>query len=1174
MKQHFYPMLLDLKGLVTNSFHASMSRQPITGTIKQDINTAEHGFHSFLTKFFDPMMDVVGSPRHVIAVLDDGHQIRKAAYSPYKAKRPEIKAKLDPLENEQLEMAYRYASRFILAIGGTTVRLKNQEADDIIAYLTNTLAPHVPLTISTIDKDLLQLADRANIFRNGEYVTEFKPNVPFDLIPLYLSILGDTSDGFPGVAGMGPKAWENLFLELGADGLRQVAKLLADKNKRDFRVLAEKSHNKELPKLISVWDEWQTQYFLACLHPEICETATSSLDWQKRCPLLPELEALFTEAGVLDLLPNYAKFCTTSTLVTQHNCEAVLSRMSKVLEDTPFVSFDYESYDPNPNKAHLEITKGRTYINKMQHVPTGCSFNFGDNLQHTVYFSVGHKDTDNLPLTVLTRVFDMVENAGLDLVAHNVDFEGTLTRLNLGRELHSWQDTRTYSHHLDEDGDNSLKDLSNRYLRYKQQTYDEVIASVEGAVTMADLSGHDTLMYAADDSMVTAHLQWFFLLRTLLEGTFDFCYEYEGDAVDMLSRPYCHGVKLDVDKMAELTAADEETCRVHLEKAKQIMAEYCKKPDYDAIERYYADQSNYVAYKAKRDLAKSKPGSTPQQYMDHVSAKLKEFKDALFTNSVYVVPYEVPIPSPFTPTPALLTKVAAKIGLPALTKTTKAALSDYLESTEAFNEQQETFLVLLRDAIPCFKARQGEAYEALRAFSDNLLLEGKTTKVEGTVLNLDSSTQIRYIMYLMLGLPVRIRTKPAMKSIRREAGLPGAPASDDSAIDFALANDCAGDDSWKGDLLRTISTYAKASTRLSNYWKPYPLWMDENHMLHPGYLTPGTVTRRPSGSNPNLLQVSKGNVRKCFIPRSSDNVIVSVDFASQELRVLASVTGDKNFLSAYIHPEGEADKDLHTMTGCGIAPALARRYPGDLLAQLQLDENGKVDYEWYLSQLQFLSDVEQGKVQAERGQVSVAKFLKFVRGVSKTVNFGAGYGGTAQTVSIQAMIPLEDAETAVDGMMRTYPGILTWKAKVYAFARKHGYVATTYGSRRHCGNGLNTGANSAKSRWERQLANFLIQGQCGDLLKVVLKGAKKTRLFEETGSFLIAAVYDEILSEVPKANVYEYLHRLADIMEIKMPGIVVPMVADCSFGPSWGTQIEVGVRPTRERIESVLADLA
>ena len=73
---------------------------------------------------------------------------------------------------------------------------------------------------------------------------------------------------------------------------------------------------------------------------------------------------------------------------------------------------------------------------------------------------------------------------------------------------------------------------------------------------------------------------------------------------------------------------------------------------------------------------------------------------------------------------------------------------------------------------------------------------------------------------------------------------------------------------------------------------------------------------------------------------------------------------------------------------------------------------------------------------------------------------------------------------------------------------------------------------------------------------------------------LLAPIYDELLSEVPKVNLHEYLHGLADLMEVVMPGMTLRMKADCSFGDTWGHQIEVGLRPTQETIDAALAKLA
>lgn len=1166
--KNYTPLLLDLKGLVYNAYHASMSREPLRGTVKVDINTAEHGFASFVSKFFEPMLDIVDSPLHMIAVVDDGNVFRKSLYRDYKVNRDARKEKLDPLENAEIEKCTQMVKGFLSALGVTFVQLKGQEADDVIAYLTEKLYTRWPVIIATIDKDLLQLYPKASLFRNGVIQTTYIEGLPSHLIPLYISIVGDATDGLPGVDGLGPKAWETMVRDFGIDGMEELDTLVKGRRNGEIRRAADLGANTAFKKASAQWDHWYTQYQCAMLHPEICEGAKVTLNWYRRCPTADRLHNALLKAGALDLYNDFAKFCYKKTLVTADNLDSALAQLHGLLDETPCAPFDYETFEREPNANHLKAVNGRSYVNMLNSELTGCSFAVGNNLQHVFYISVEHKDTSNVPKECITRVFKELERRGIDTVAHNMGFERTITKIQLNHELACVEDTRAYSHHLDENTENGLKYISKIYLNYDQETYEETLQKFN-ARHMADLTGEQVLSYACDDSFVTGHAYQLLALRCQLEGTAGFIYDYECNAVHAFSAAYITGVKLDRVELERQKTADEKLCSDKLAEVHRLLAEHCTEPNFEAIGVMYEDQKTYVEYKAKR-AARNRGETSEEVIKEKAKEALNKFKLAIKQSSVYIKPYEEKQSIEFIPTPAKLSGIADLLGLPKIEKVTKAALSDYLSDTTPETEEQTKFISLLLNAVGELGKRAGAGYEELKLYCEQVYSDSMPTITRGTVVNLDSPKCISAILYLLLALPIRIRTDVQPGSIRSEARLLGNPATDDSAVDFALANDCEGDSAWKAEVLKAFAEYAKASTRISNYWKPYPLWMDENDTLHPQYLSPGTVTRRPTGSNPNLLQVSKGDVRRCFIPSSPENVIVSVDFASQELRVLAAVTQDSNFLSAYIHGPNEKDKDLHTMTGCGVAPVLAKKYPGDLVSQLKLDPEGKVNYEWYLDQLALL---EKPKETVAHGELSIAKFLKKVRGIAKTINFGAGYGATANTVSIQAMIPYEDADLAVQGMASTYPGIAKWKQALYAFARKSGFVATTYGSRRHVGNNLNEGKGYQIGRWERQLANFCIQGQCGDLLKVVLTGCHKTGLFKETQSSLIAAIYDELLSEVPKKNVYDYLHRLADIMEIKMPGICVPMVADCSLGATWGDQIEIGIRPTRERIEEVLNGL-
>lgn len=1138
------PLILDLKGTILEAYHADMTVEPITGEVKEKINTAEHGFAVWLSKIFDNALEICESPIHMIAVVDDGNTYRKAMFPAYKQKRAELKLKADPIELEQIEKLTGYVKQFLAAMGVPLVRLKGQEADDVIAYFCKKLKGHK--TIITNDKDLVVLAaPDVTVLRGGHIMESYTSNgvvVPPHLVSLFLSVVGDSADGFPGLDREGPKAWEKMVEQFGVDGMEQLQDLALKNDKIQIKAIASIAGNKTLTKLAENYDQWRVQFLLAQLNPSLCEGAKVSLEWYVRAPTKERLVKVLTQAGAWDLVSKYETHVYKQTLVTEDNLSSVLTEINELSKDTIAVAWDYETFDTVKNPNYVKAANGKSYVDVLNSAIAGCSFALGPNLNHVYYFSVHHANTRNVGKEWVLTLIKHFEDEGIEMVAQNIGFESTITKVQLSHEVKYWNDTKAYAHHIDENGETGLKQLSKRYLNYDQVDYHTTLKNA-GASDMSEISGEQVLSYGCDDSLVTAHLYRFFTILTQLENTYDFIQEYECPAVAPLTDSYIQGVKIDVEEMERQAAADRVTVTEKMVMLRELLKERAINPNYPAVDALYEDQKAYNVAKAHERL---KDGSAAEK--DAAGKKaLADYLTKLKDNCRYIEPYEIREFEEFIPTPAKLKHVTTLLGLPPCEKVTKSYLTEWL------SDNPGEFADLLAPAVAEFKTRSGDNYDKLVAYCNKVLHDAATPTMCGTELNLGSPNQMQYLLYLLLGLPIRVRTKVQKKSLRHKLGLPGSPSTDASAIDFALANDCNGENAWKADVLKTLRTYAAAATRLSIYWTPYPLWVGEDHIMHPNFISPGTVTRRPTGSSPNLLQVSKGNVRKIFVPRSPDNVIASIDFASQELRVMAAITGDENFLSAYTGP---VDKDLHAMTACGIVPSVYGKYEG--VAQDFLKFDGiLIDYDWFKEH--------------QDDDTPVGKMLKDVRGMSKTVNFGVGYGAVAATVSQQAMIPLDISELAVNGFHAAYPGVNKWKESAYAFARQHGYVATTYGSRRHCGNALNSGTRSEIGRWERQLSNFLIQGQCADLLKVVLANAHKTGLFKKHGAMLIAPIYDEILVEVPRVSLHAFLHDLADLMEINMPGICVKMVADCSFGANWGKQEEVGARPTLEKINEALA---
>lgn len=1466
--------ILDLRGTVLHSYFAGMTAEPLMGSIKEKVNTAEYGFQTWLNMYYDQVVNTVGSPLNIIAVLDSGNQYRKGLFPDYKANRAKVES--DPIESEQKEKCMALVKDFLGAMGVPLVRLAGQEADDVIAFLVNRLKGEK--VVYTKDNDLLALRDKAHIIvsliptdqYNYKCSDKSVIEVPPSCVTIFKSLVGDSSDGYGGVSKFGPKAWISLVEAFGHDGMEQLTDLMRAGDKRTLLAIADATDNKAFHLAVNSYDQWQLMFKVASLAPELCEGAKVKLDWYKRAPTKERLTKALANGGCLDLIHRYEDDVFQPILVTADNLDQAYQLISDETPRTPFAPWDYETWDTVKNPNFKIAANGREYVSMLDSKIAGCSFAVGRNVNKVLYFSTGHKDTNNVPTKSVLEVIKHFEEEGvvmvaqnclpgdtevltrkgwvriedaevegeimqwnpetgelqfvkplgkteafsetllewdsqfhkgaytpehrvyfktdaeaewvvgtaedvskrhgnsvwlplagsfagnpvelalsdyevrfmeavradghfsgrgchcrfhfskerkvvrlrhildklgmsysesigkdgcwsigvsacpllrqiqellgdnksyglwlldlsyenrrvllsevvhwdghsnrngnlrfsttnreteeaLQVVAHvsdyrwsgqfkpnrkphwkplfngtvrdtshcklgarnekptvipwnkpvycftvpsgafmvrrkgavfitgNCAFEATITKVNFDHDLKYWEDTKLYAHHIDENETCGLKDLSKRYLNYNQVSYKKTLEDA-GASDMSEISGEQVLSYGADDSLVTGHLYAFFQILTQLEGTTDFIQQYECPAVKPLVQAHIDGVTLDPESMAKQKAADEVTVQEKMELIRNILQEHATQPNYDAVEVLYKDQEAYVSYKAKTSATEKKPDISPEELSDAIKNACKQYKQKLKENSFYVPLTSKLVFKEFIPTPAMFNKVAESLWLPPLDKVNRLALGDYIsDNRSSCSDEGSEFLELIGPAIPQISKREGDHYLKLKKYCDEILEADGKVVYEGTELNFGSPNQNQYLFYLLLGLPIRKRTKVQQGSLREKGGFEGSPGTDEAAIEFALANDCE-DHPWKADLLHALLDYKSASTRLSIYWNPYPYWLDEKQIMHPGFSSCGTVTRRPTGTNPNLLQVSKGPVREIFIPRSPENVIVSIDFSSEELRVLASVCLDPTFLSAYT---GEEDKDLHSLTACGLFPMFMHKFPEISKSDIVFETDSLVSYDWY--------------IKARKEPTDLGHILDKVRGYAKTANFGVGYGAGPDTISQQLMIPYEEAEIIVEAMNSTYPGINKWKTQLYEEARRKGYVTTAWGSRRHIGDGLIKGTRREIGRWERQASNFVIQATCADLLKVALVSMATRGTLEKFGAYLIAPIYDELLFEVPKRNLHPFLLAASDDMEQKIPGLIVPMKADCSFGPSWGQQYEVGMRPSLEKVEEVLA---
>jgi len=262
------------------------------------------------------------------------------------------------------------------------------------------------------------------------------------------------------------------------------------------------------------------------------------------------------------------------------------------------------------------------------------------------------------------------------------------------------------------------------------------------------------------------------------------------------------------------------------------------------------------------------------------------------------------------------------------------------------------------------------------------------------------------------------------------------------------------------------------------------------------------ATGRLSSQNPNLqnipIKTKEGReVRKAFIPRDADHVLLSADYSQIELRLIAEISGDANMLDAF-----QKGLDIHTATAAGVFG------------------------------------------------VALDAVTPEQRRAAKTVNFSIIYGAGASNLSQQLDIKRTEAKDLIENYFRQYSGLRTYMDNILEFARKNGYVETLLGRRRRLRD-INSANGMMRSASERIAINMPIQGTAADLIKVAMINIRDAMRAGGFQSSMILQVHDELVFDVRK----DELERLKPIVYEKMttaiPGLKVPILVEMGSGENW-----------------------
>lgn len=308
----------------------------------------------------------------------------------------------------------------------------------------------------------------------------------------------------------------------------------------------------------------------------------------------------------------------------------------------------------------------------------------------------------------------------------------------------------------------------------------------------------------------------------------------------------------------------------------------------------------------------------------------------------------------------------------------------------------------------------------------------------------------------------------------------------------------------KHKIVEDILAYRELTKLKSTYVDALPSLINpRTGRLHTSFNQAVAVTGRLSSNNPNLqnipIRTDRGReIRKAFIARNDDFILVSADYSQIELRIVAAISGDENMIAAF-----QANKDIHTATA-------ARVYG-----------------------------------------VDEADVTKDMRRNAKAVNFGIIYGQSAFGLAENLGISRTEAKTIIDNYFTQYPSIRKYMDGSVNFAKEHGYVQTVMGRKRWLKD-IYSANFTVRGYAERNAINMPIQGTAADMIKLAMITTHAQLKKSGLATRMILQVHDELVFDVPKNELEQAKSLIQSCMEAAMPlPNGVPVAAEAGSGANW-----------------------
>ncbi len=271
--------------------------------------------------------------------------------------------------------------------------------------------------------------------------------------------------------------------------------------------------------------------------------------------------------------------------------------------------------------------------------------------------------------------------------------------------------------------------------------------------------------------------------------------------------------------------------------------------------------------------------------------------------------------------------------------------------------------------------------------------------------------------------------------------------------------------------------------------------------IHTVYSQAVAATGRLSSNNPNLqnipIRTERGReVRKAFIPRNEDYILMAADYSQIELRLIAALSGDEVMINSFLNGE-----DIHASTASKVF------------------------------------NVPIGEVTREQ------------RSNAKTVNFGIIYGVSAFGLSNQTTLSRGEAKELIDTYYKTYPTLRAYMNKQIDFARENGFVETILERRRYLKD-INSRNAVVRGAAERNAVNAPLQGSAADIIKIAMINIHKKLREGNFKTKMLLQVHDELVFDAHKDEVETLKPLIKSEMENAYT-LRVPLEVEIGVGKNW-----------------------